>query len=397
MTDPLLPNIPIDSLLPADAALMARTDLQQTRLLNYSPVNIDSVTSILIGLMGRRPAVRHVSVATHQILRILETAGLEITEDMRLYEAGAEAEAAADDLIETGYRLLSPYPLPEGRYPDNAQIVPPSLWRRLNSKERLGDLIDASYLPPREILTHEKALQRPLSAPVWLKAAGEMATGWGYAVRHCEDAAGYASALDDMRSFDVSDEVIVEEHVPVSTCWCTSIVVQAEKTLYAGSAEQTFSRPGQQVGSLIDPANPMPDPALAIRIGEAARRLGFRGLAGFDIGRTADGRMVVFDPNFRVNSSTTQVLLHDAAASRAGLTVSLSVTLSTALPMAEIARRLQGPIDDKWFVPTRLLDADRLVAAKGKSIVVGFVLGDSPEAALAAQSTVGSMLQASGY
>jgi hypothetical protein len=240
----------------------------------------------------------------------------------------------------------------------------------------------------------DEAATCPPATPVWLKAAGQEATGWGYAVRYCPDAAGFDMALSDLRKLGSSDRVIVEEDVPVGRSWCTSIVVQADQTLYAGSAEQIFSEPGHQSGSLIDAMHPMPDPDFAIAVGEAARRRGFIGVAGFDVGRTPDGRMVIFDPNFRFNASTAQVLLHSAAAARSGLPVSLSVNLTTSLSMSEIARRLAGPIAELWFVPTRLVDAARLPAADGHSIVTGFVLAGSRDQAFAAQTAIAAILEA---
>jgi len=392
MTGRLTPAISDGDILPADAAFMARTDLTQTRLLGYTPLNIDAVTTHLMGLLGRRPAVRHVSGATDEILGLLEAAGLEIVEDVRRYETATEAESHADALIAEGFRLFSPYPLPHGRYPDSAQLVPPALWARLNSKERLGDLVDAAYLPQRELVALDEARTRFFATPVWMKAAGEQATGWGYAVRHCPDAASFDLALSEMSAFCASNKVIVEEDVPVAASWCASIIVQADRTLYAGSAEQIFSSPGCQSGSMIDPARPLPDPDLVIAIGEAARKRGFLGFAGLDIGQTPDGRSAVFDPNFRVNASTSQALLHPAASARAGLPVSLSLNLMTTLSMAEIARRLREPIDDLWFVPTRLMDAARLSAADGHSVITGFVLAHSRDEAFAAKAQIAAML-----
>ncbi|MFZ2469063.1 MAG: hypothetical protein WAW54_11785 [Parvibaculum sedimenti] len=392
MSAHLIPAISDRDMLPADAAFMARTDLTQTRMLGYTPLNIDAVTTHLMGLLGERPSVRHVSGATDEILTILEAAGLQVVEDIRRYESGAEAERQADALIAEGYRLFSPYPLPRGRYPENAQLVPPALWVHLNSKENLGDLVDPAHLPERKIMTFDEVRARKINTPVWLKAAGDEATGWGYAVRHCTDATGFDIALSEMRKLDTSDRVIVEEHVPVTDSWCASIIVHEDRTLYAGSAEQVFSCPGHQSGSLIDPANLLPDPNLAIAVGEAARKRGFLGIAGMDIGQTVNGRTVVFDPNFRFNSSTSQALLHPAAAARARLPVSLSLNLMTTLSMAEIARRLREPIDDLWFVPTRLVDAARLSAANGRSIVTGFVLAENRDKAFATQAVIAAML-----
>ena len=103
--------------------------------------------------------------------------------------------------------------------------------------------------------------------------------------------------------------------------------------------------------------------------------MGFIGVAGLDIGRIADGRLIVFDPNFRFNACTQQILLHNAATERAGLTVSRSVVADVSLSVRSLIKRLQSAVEDGWFVPTRIVDRSILSNEKGKSILNGFVLG----------------------
>jgi hypothetical protein len=134
---------------------------------------------------------------------------------------------------------------------------------------------------------------------------------------------------------------------------------------------------------MIDPANAFPAAghALVVRIGEAARHLGFRGIAGFDIGRTHDGRLLVFDPNFRFNSSSTQLLFHESAVSRTGLPATCSFQVSIGGSFKALAKRLENPIGEGYFVPTRLFNGELHPLAKGTHIVTGFVLGKDRQGA----------------
>ena len=396
MTAPLAPTLSPDALLPADAAWFARTDLATTAHLGFTPLNIDSVTTVAIGLFGHRPAVRHLSGATDTILRALADSGLPVEGDIRTYTTLAEAEAQAETLIAAGFRLLSPYPLPPGRWPDAAQIVPPALYGRLNAKAGLAALVPPAHLPRREVLTPAAARARPWGGtPVWVKYGGPAATGWGHSVHRAADAAAWSAALDAIAAAgDPADPgpLVVEEDVPVTTCWAVQLGITDAGTACGGAAEQVFSSPGRQSGSLVDPANPFPAPDLAIAIGDAARAAGFRGFAGLDIGQTAGGRIVVFDPNFRITSSTTQTLFTPAAAQRSGLPVSLSAEIATPRPMADIIARLMGPVAEGWFQPTRLLDAALLPAAQGLSRVTGFTLGQDRTAAVTAHDRLRAIL-----
>jgi hypothetical protein len=393
MTAPLAPAIPPDALLPADAAWFARTDLATTAHVGYTPFNIDAVTTVGIGLFDHRPAVRHIAGASDQILRALQDAGLRVEDDIRTYANAAEAEAHARALVASGYRLISPYPLPPGRWPDKAQVVPPSLYGRLNAKAGLGALVPPANLARREVLTPAAARSRPWDgAPVWVKYAGPAATGWGHSVHRVADAAAWDAALEAIAAAGDPGPLVVEEDVPVVTCWAVQLGITDAGTVYGGAAEQVFSAPGRQSGSLVDPANPFPAPDLAIAIGDAARAAEFRGFAGLDIGQTASGRIVVFDPNFRLTSSTGQTLFTPAAAQRSGLPVSLSADIATPRPMTDIIARLMGPVAEGWFQPTRLLDAAFLPAAEGRSRVTGFTLGRDRAAAAAAHDQLRAIL-----
>lgn len=378
-------------LLPADAAWMARSDLQQTRMLGYQEVTLDSVTGLGLGLMGCQPAVRHVATVSDPILELIALAGHRIEEDTLRYESGEEAHAHARRLIRLGYRLCSPWPLPEGAYRDENLLVPLPLWRRLNGKEHLHELVAPEHLPARQVLGLEAARQLRWSEPLWLKVANEEATGYGYGVRFCETLTAYQSALSELHLLSGAPNFLLETHVPVVRSWCASFSVSDDRTTYLGCAEQLFERPGHQSGSLIDNGR-MPTgnvQALVVSIGEKARARGYRGLAGCDLGQAEDGRLVVFDPNFRMNASTSQVVFHGLLAHSGQPVVSRSVNLKTPKPFADLVPLLREWIGAGRFVPTRLLDAALLPAAQGRSFVTGFVVncGDSSADFLAAAFT----------
>lgn len=391
----LQPALSPDRLYPSDAAYMARTEFDQIRMTGLKPVTLDAVTTLLLGLLGRRASVRHRAGVTDEIMAILERAGLEIEEDMRVYETAEQAERLATRLIAEGHRIFSPYPLPKGRFPDRAQLVAPELWTSLNAKEYLDRIVPPDNLAPRRIAPVEALMRSAFMRPVFVKACLEVATGTGYAVRPCSDEAQWTKALEWFRAENI-DRVIVEDAIPHRTCWCATFAVEASRTTFIGAAEQLFSAPACQSGSMIDPANPLPRAGreLVVAVGEAARRQGYIGLAGLDVALADDGLLIVLDPNFRFNASSTQVLLHTAATAREGLAVSCSAHAATLLPLEKIRRRIEGPIDDGWFVPTRLLDARWLQTAEGRSMCTGFVLGTDRRQALARSEALKTLLEA---
>jgi hypothetical protein len=368
-------SVDLNHLLPADAAYMARTDLWQTRLLGFTEVNLEAVTGFAVGFLGPRPAVRHHACATDRFFELMELAGQSINERTLCYRTEEEAHQIAHSLVRKGYRLLSAYPMPAQHYRDDMLLVGNALWRQLNAKNQLHQLARPEHLATRRQLTFRDARRHTIRQPVWLKAADDIATGWGYAVRCCIDQNSYLTALDELDALNPGGDVLLEQHVAVCRSWCANMIISSKQVVFAGAAQQLFTQPGKQSGSLIDNDQSPPSSmaSLVCDIGERARQAGFQGVAGCDIGEKADGRLVVFDPNFRFNSSSPQVLLHASATARTGTTVSQSVSLHSLLRFPEIAVRLREWIKDGHFIPIRALDAELLPAAQGQSTISGFV------------------------
>jgi len=377
-TRSLTPRLQPESPYPSDAVFMARTDLFETRMLGFYPLLLDTVTTLAAGLLRGRAAIRHEAGAGPEVMEVYTRAGIDPCEETYSYRTPMEAEQHANALISAGRRLVWPYPLPRGRYPETAHLVPTKLYRFLNAKSNLEALVPAEHVAKRHILSHNELDGFEPDGPVFLKAGGEAATGWGFAVHPCRDSSAFQKARDWFAErHDSVPFVIAEEYVELARCWCAGIAVDDAGTTCFGGAEQLFSSPAKQVGSLIDPENAFPAEgvALAIRIGEAARARGFLGIAGLDIGRALDGRLLVFDPNFRLNSSTSQLLFHDSASARSGLPVSLSFQVHPGGPFRVTASLLEAPITEGWFIPTRLFNGEKHPLSEGKHIVTGFVLG----------------------
>lgn len=385
--------IPPERLWPADAAWATRPDISLLDLLGFQPVLADMLTGMMTGCMGTRPAVRHASVATEGIRALFRRAGYDLSERTLVYQTEAEAQQIAQDLVRDGYRIAAAYPFPPGQFADSGLVVPPALWAQLNRKDRLADLVPSAHLPRRQILSIDAAQDLSFAGPVFVKHAGPEPTGWGFAVRACRTAAEMRGALAELQRVGVRT-VVVEAAEDILRCWCVCIVISEEAVEVPGAALQTFSEAGRQSGSLIDPEQAPPDTVLAVaaQAGRVAQRMGYRGPAGMDIGLARDGRVIAFDPNFRLNSSSAQVLLHQGAVGRAGSAVSLSVNLAVPLPMAEALVRLEGPVSDGSFIPTRLGDAALLPVAEGLSRITGFVLGETVERAEAASASLSGLL-----
>lgn len=388
--------IKLSDVFPENAAFMARTNLHETRMLGYNEIQLDSVTTHFLGTINGLSAVRHVAGHAADSAQFFERAGIEIDEDTRYYETEEEAEAHADALIKDGKKFFWPYPLPQGRYPEQAHIITADLYGTLNSKANLALMVDSEFLPQRKLLNLEELVDFETKSPVVLKAAGDAATGWGFAVHFCENRTELAKAKDWMYQQGTSVPlVVVEEKIAVKTCWCAGIAVSASKTECFGGAEQIFSAAGKQAGNLIDPENEFPQSArkIVLQIGEKARALGFCGVAGVDIGLAENGKLYVFDLNFRFNASSTQLLFHESAVKQFGFPVSHSIQVEVEGSLDQLKRRIFPLIDEGRFVPSRFFNGDRHPESCGKSIVSGFVYGSDRQEAIKMLDSCGSAIR----
>jgi hypothetical protein len=172
------------------------------------------------------------------------------------------------------------------------------------------------------------------------------------------------------------------------------LAIRELQTICFGGAEQVFSTPTKQCGSIVDSDSGLPREAeiLAIQAGEAAGKLGFRGVAGLDIGVSKDGRYILFDPNFRFASSTAQLLFHRAATERGACSVSRSIQFRPTGTFDEVAKKLHAPIAEGWFVPTRLFNGEKHPFSGGAHIVTGFVMGKDRIAAECALNRIEKIL-----
>jgi hypothetical protein len=389
---PLVPAATLDLLHPPNTAYAPRSSRARTRWVMDADYKLDALTGVPVALLGAMPLICHRGAATPAALELFARAGLARPERLFLYDTEAEAVALAKSLAASGYRLAYIHPPPEALGGTGALLVSPDRYAAMNDKANLAELVYPGLLPPRRLLSPEDAFRLPFPGrPTYLKAGHGEASGGGAGVAYCASADDWRTAMAWFAECGLPiRRMVIEEAVAVRRSWCFSIAVLDECVRYLGAAMQLLGAPGRQVGSRIDPDAPPPEAAVqaAVAIGEQSRRQGYRGIAGFDIGADAGGRLFVFDLNFRINSSTAFVLLHAAATARIGATVTQSVNATFDAPLGGALRRLEPLIDEGRFVPTRLYDG----AAGGCSVVTGMATGATADEADALARSTAALL-----
>lgn len=381
---PLPPFATFDALYPPDTVFAPRTTLDRIRWVYEEAYRPDTATGYTMALMGEMPLICHRAAATPVALDFFRACGVRIPAHLDTYDTEGEFVARARTRLQRGQRLAYVYPPPAALEQEAGLLLPLPLYNWLNDKANLAALVAPEFRPEHQFfpLAGLSGLLTALPGrPVYIKACHPGASGAGSDVRYCPDAASRQAALAWLGArADGLSGVLVEEAVAVGTCWCMNLAVLDAEVRYLGAASQLFSAPASQSGSRIDPDDLPPDRLVAatLAIGERARGLGFRGVAGFDIGMAPDGRPCVFDLNFRIAASTPLVMLHEPATRRVGARVSQSWHAMVGGPLEPALDALAGHAESGRFVPFRLHEASALTG--DRCLVTGMVVADSAAA-----------------
>ena len=381
MSGALLPLATLDALHPPGCALAARTRAAAFAWVTGSVDSVDTVPALPLAVAGTLPLLAPAAATQPAARRLFAAAGLSLPGHAEPYRDEAEARAVMARWVAEGRRLAEIYPLPAGWVPEAAHLVPPALLARLNSKAHLAELVPAPLRPERVVLPRGAlgaALEVLPGAAVALKIATSIGNGAGTDVMLCRDQAERQAALDHLASETRPYEALVVERLEdFADLWCAGFAVLDDAVRWLGASRHRLNERGLQSGNVMGAGRELPPAGRAAveALAAAAGQLGYRGLAGCDLGLTRDGRLLIFDLNFRLNASTAMLLLQPAAAARSGLPAAINLAVAAPLEADELARRLLPWVEDGRLVPTRVLDFRLLPSRAAQASVTGFLLG----------------------
>lgn len=378
----LAPSATFAELFPPRTAFAPRTQMQRMRWLHFEEHQLDHITGNCIPVLGDMPVICHRNTLTQEIRAFYDMAGIRLNGRYLTYASADEAIGLAKECRAQGLRLGYFYPPPDEIASGDDIVVPQALYDWLNDKASIDSLCETTHLPRHRFFTPDELVQLVDYLPqqaVYLKLCHPGVSGGGADVRFCPDQASRLDALDWIAVRPPGwSAVRVEAALDILESWCLNFGIGgSEGVRYLGAATQLFSAPAAQSGSRIDPQS-LPSTAtikLARETAGRAKELGYLGVAGFDIGETADGKPYVFDLNFRPAACTPQVLMHAAAAERIGAKISQSWGKVIPGPLMPALRLLETFARSGQFVPLRLYDST--LAAGDVSRINGMLLASS--------------------
>lgn len=380
---PPLPALPwtMETLHPPGTAYAPRTRAEALAWVALAPNAPDTVTGLTLSFAGAMPVVAHSGMAGDAARRLLAAGGLTLAAELIAYRTEDEAVAAVRRLAAEGFRIASTYPLPTDWVAPADLLVDPDLTARLNDKARLADWVPEDLLPQRRVLPTESlgSLDEPFAGePVVLKVATRQANGAAGDVALCPTGPARVAAL---RRFQAAGHpfhaLVVERMERFERIWSAGFGLLDERTIPLGATLHLRDAQGLQAGSLAGgEALPAALGERLAAIAEGWRRAGYRGIAGLDVGRTADGRFLVFDLNVRLNASSGHLLLHGPLAAARGAACSISFFQQVAETPDRLATQALPWVRDGHLLVTRLADLSDMVRPERATALTGLVFGE---------------------
>ena len=375
-------------LFPAKTTMAPQSTLENIRWLGYDAFRLEIITGTTIAFMGDMPLICHKSVASTNCLEFIRFCGLHPPTRLQTYGTFEEGVALAQQSVSSGQRLAYFYPPPHALDFSENLVISSKFYGELNDKSRIPDFVDNKYLPNRRLvpIDHlDTLINNYVGYPVYLKASLEGANGACFGVKYCYDELSWKEAINWFLNNDLlMNGLVIEDAVDIVTCWCLGVSILDHQCTYLGGSIQLFNKPAEQTGNRIDPACPEPYEAvlIAMDISQRAQKMGFRSVAGFDIGIDAAGKLYVFDLNFRLNASTNQLILHESMTWRIGSHINQTWQIESYHSIDSLINQLEPFAKKGQFVVSRFFDRkiyNDFHHGDVKNIISGFIIGKSTE------------------
>lgn len=377
MIPDLYPEMTLDRIY-GDRLVFSPTPSPKARTwLPQDPIAIDMLTGGMLTIAGDMPVLCAASVATPEGIQLLRDAGFAEARNLLRYKNDIEHGRQLCDLLGTGLKIaLQHAPHPSEAIPD-AYWIHPSTLAFVNNKAHLAHMVETRHLPARR-LTAPLQLRQLIetdSLPVVIKAATNETTGGGGDVAICHDSNDLQKAEILFRN---CCNVVIEEFLPMTRNLCLNYAINAEGNIsFIGSAEQINDTTGKYFGNWIDGSCEPPPGAIEAgrSVAKAGFEMGYWGCVGIDMATMEDGRILIYDLNFRLNGSTAALLLSRNLKKKYGQPVMRLAGLKGTSSYKRMVKAIYTAMDKGLFVPLVTCDPAAIKKLSHAPCARGLILG----------------------
>lgn len=342
---------------------------------------LDSMTGGQIPIAGEMSILCAAGASTPEGLQLLHDAGFDIPGLVLRYFGATDYLYKLKSLYKERKKIALLYVHPVFELPPEACWVKPETLSFINNKANLAILVNSDHLPKRRMLAPSRlVIERPSHRfPLVVKAVTDESSGGGVDVAICRTLRDLKQATVLFRS---CSRVVIEEFLPIKRNLCLNYAATVEGMInYLGCAEQVSGAEGNYQGNWIDATTTAP--SLAIKIGtsvvSAGFSLGYYGCVGIDMAVVEDGRIVLFDLNFRVNGSTAALLLAKSVQRTSGRTVLRFRALQASGTYYDLLNSVYASMHKGIFLPLSSYDPEVGGHPKTRPRLTGLILGETRE------------------
>lgn len=348
----------------------------------------DFRTGALLPIAGEMPLICNDRTVTEEALELFKKAGITPAPNRLVYDSEESFYSLVDKLNNGPLKKVVNQPLPESELPGENYWIDKEVFSYLNNKANLGELVPRKNRPKRTVVEPFEAIKikEEWGFPFVMKAGTDLPNAGGHDVFFCHTEEDFSEGLELLKD---SESIVFEELIDIKKNYC----IQFAKThdgdiLYLGAGEQITTESGEYKGNWISNAEGPPEEAIALgrTIMEKACELGYKGVAGFDVLLTEDGRAVCIDLNFRLNGSTPALLLKDSIFESRDTKDMMFKTWKIDSSWDDFRSVCERMIDSGSLIPLTIYHPDREAAPDTKPFTKGVLLGNSRDDILEKES-----------
>lgn len=377
MRPDLFPEMTLGDIYGGELAFAPTPSPKTRNWLPQDPVAIEMLSGGMLTIADDMPVLCAASVATAEGMQLLRDAGFAEARNLVRYKNNKEHNRQIAKLLGKGLKIaLQHAPHPSEARPDAYWINPETL-AFLNNKGHLTHLVDADQLPARHIVSPRQLRQFLVhdSLPVVVKAATNETTGGGGDVAICHNLKDLQYAENLFRN---CRHVVTEEYLPMTRNLCLNYAITAKGEIsYLGSAEQISDMQGKYFGNWLDDNCQAPTDAIDAgrRVAENGYKHGYWGCVGMDMAIMEDGRILIFDLNFRINGSTAALLLSANLRKKYGAPAMRLAGLRSTNSYQSMIKAIYTAMDKGLFVPLVTCNPDATEHLPNLPRASGLILG----------------------
>ncbi|MCI2948850.1 L-aspartate-L-methionine ligase [Staphylococcus caledonicus] len=267
-------------------------------------------------ISNKMPMIVHEASVTDRLQQLFEIVGRAIPSHIYKFHNQETYEEVFNQIVnKEKKKIYFQYIHSEDVITDDCYAVDKEVFVALNNKARIPEWTNHKYLPEREIVSINdfKARIKDWSFPFVIKPGDDLPTAGGYGVMICYNEEDLEKVTQRIfEASDATDNLIIEQKIEAVKNFCVQYAYSEELGIqYLGTAHQITNEYGFYAGN--ENVHDVPQQVIDAgrEIMENGVKLGFFGVAGFDLLLDEHGDVFAIDLNFRQNGSTSMLLLQD--------------------------------------------------------------------------------------